>query len=372
MNNPLVSIILRSYNRPVYLKRAIESVMNQTYPNFELILTDDCSTDPKINDLMCEWSKKDNRFKAIFHNKNSGFVCRGTNDALDIARGEYISFLDDDNFYMENRLEMLVAKELEGDFDLVYSLSFIGDLEGNRHGIHRFGKGAEFSYEQMKKQNFIDSMEYLIKKSVIDDIGYFNETLSTSEDWHFLLRVCHKYKNIGFVNEPLNYYSQHPARRMFHTMDIDKTNVAKIYRDLEKLNRPKRVLIIKSHKEHYTDVEMITLMIASHEGLDTKIIEDSCDIDKELAIFNPDIVTGIMPVTNWLSHPNKPKDCQWVLIDSLSNNFCIDVFLWDWVITCKDIEPEGKKMIYCKDNLNEKKIKKIFQLIEANRSGVGV
>jgi len=371
MNNPLVSIVLRSYNRPKYLVRAIESVYNQTYQNWQLIITDDCSLDLNVSDIIFKWCLKDKRIESILHEKNFGFVCRGTNDALDIARGEYISFLDDDNFYMENRLEMLVAKELEGDFDLVYSLSFIGDLEGNRHGIHRFGKGAEFSYEQMKKQNFIDSMEYLIKKSVIDDIGYFNETLSTSEDWHFLLRVCHKYKNIGFVNEPLNYYSQHPARRMFHTMDIDKTNVAKIYRDLEKLNRPKRVLIIKSHREHYTNIEMITLMIASHEGFDTKIIEDSCDIDKELAIFNPDIVITIMPVMRFISHQS--KDCQWVLIDNPNNNYPMDISLCNWLVTQNQtIQPEGKKMIYCKDNLNEKKIKKIFQLIEANRSGVGI
>ena len=99
MDEPLISVIVPIYNVEKYLNRCIESIVNQTYKTLEIILVDDGSPDncPQICD---EWKEKDNRIKVI-HKKNGG-LSDARNAGLDIAQGEYIAFVDGDDFLEEN------------------------------------------------------------------------------------------------------------------------------------------------------------------------------------------------------------------------------------------------------------------------------
>lgn len=106
MNQPLVSVYIPTYNRCELLKRAIDSVRNQTYKNLEIIIVDDLSTDNTRNFLK-EIQKEDSRIILIFKDKNSG-ACVSRNMAINAASGEYITGLDDDDYFTSQRVELFV------------------------------------------------------------------------------------------------------------------------------------------------------------------------------------------------------------------------------------------------------------------------
>ena len=104
MKQPAISIIVPVYNAEKYLRRCIDSILSQSFTDFELILIDDGSTDlsPQICD---EYASRDNRIKLIYK-KNAG-VSAARNDGLDIAQGEFITFVDSDDWVDERYLECL-------------------------------------------------------------------------------------------------------------------------------------------------------------------------------------------------------------------------------------------------------------------------
>ncbi|MEI6509058.1 MAG: glycosyltransferase, partial [Bacteroidota bacterium] len=94
---PKISIILPVYNTPInYLIEALDSVINQIYPNWELCISDDCSTDNMIREMIIEYAANDNRIKYVFRDVN-GHISLNSNSALEIATGDYITFLDHDD-----------------------------------------------------------------------------------------------------------------------------------------------------------------------------------------------------------------------------------------------------------------------------------
>lgn len=102
MNNPRVSVIMPSYNKERFIKKSIESIISQTYQDWELIIFDDCSSD-KSTDIIESMSKLDNRIKFQKNRKNIG-IAANRNRAIDIAKGEYIALLDADDISLPNRL----------------------------------------------------------------------------------------------------------------------------------------------------------------------------------------------------------------------------------------------------------------------------
>ena len=111
-NEPLISVIVPIYKVEEYLDKCVETIVNQTYKNLEIILVDDGSPDncPKMCD---EWGKKDSRI-VVIHKENGG-VCSSRNMGLDIANGEWISFVDADDYIQPAYIEKMYAKAKETD-----------------------------------------------------------------------------------------------------------------------------------------------------------------------------------------------------------------------------------------------------------------
>ena len=119
---PLISVIVPIYKVEKYLDKCIESIINQTYKNLEIILVDDGSPDksPKMCD---EWSKKDKRIKAI-HKENGG-LSDARNAAIDIAKGEYITFIDSDDYVEENYVEFLYKNLIDNNADISMGKQYV-------------------------------------------------------------------------------------------------------------------------------------------------------------------------------------------------------------------------------------------------------
>lgn len=113
--NPLISVVIPVYNTESYVRKAIGSVLKQTYDNVEIICVDDGSTDnsPRILD---EFAANYDNIKVI-HTENGG-ISHARNTALDCCKGEYIAFLDSDDIYHEQMLKILYDAVIEGDCDI--------------------------------------------------------------------------------------------------------------------------------------------------------------------------------------------------------------------------------------------------------------
>src|SRR5699024_3826925 len=113
--NPLVSIIMPAYNSKKYLEEAIHSVIKQTYKNWELLIVDDCSKDNTL-EILKNYSSQDHRIKYSTLEENSGpAVAR--NQAIDMANGSYIAFLDSDDLWFENKLEKQLIFMQKNDYN---------------------------------------------------------------------------------------------------------------------------------------------------------------------------------------------------------------------------------------------------------------
>ena len=222
MQEPLITVIVPIYNLEGYLERCIESIINQTYKNIEIILVDDGSKDNSAK-LCDEYAKKDKRIKVI-HKENGG-VSSARNLALDLAKGDFITFADSDDYLDLSLYQKMMQKQLETNADLVFSRfkKVIDNKVFNEKEIalEEFCKTSNLSYllktppiKKQQKENSIEVYNYvmcsiwriLFKKSAINHIR-FNSKISFMEDAIFLMQVIINSKPIiSFVDEYLYYY----------------------------------------------------------------------------------------------------------------------------------------------------------------------
>lgn len=191
---PQISVIIPSYNRANLLKDAILSVLNQTYQNFELIIVNDCSKDNTKNIVK---TFRDQRVIYLENEKNKG-VSASSNIGIKKARGEYIFILNDDDLIVPWGLEELIKKIKQSD------LENLGGIYGWSWWVYNEGKTLKVLDSQEKGNIFKAILKdqvftnILLKKEVFNNIGFYNETLFSSEDYDFYLRLAKVYK-IDFV-----------------------------------------------------------------------------------------------------------------------------------------------------------------------------
>jgi len=189
----LISVVIATYNRSNVLRYAIETVLMQTYSNWELIIVGDCCTDD-TKELVESFKHEKIRF--INLEKNIGEQSGPNNYGVSIARGKYIAFLNHDDLWFPDHLEKLLEKLKAGNVDLVYSLYFIAPVEKKINLIH-FRKKESHSYKYDSPAS-----TWLFKKELYNTIGpwrYFKDIHDVpSQDW--LNRVFRSGK-IAVVNE---------------------------------------------------------------------------------------------------------------------------------------------------------------------------
>ena len=121
MNKPLVSIIMPAYNNERYVESSIQTVINQTYSNWELLIVDDCSTDRTMG-IIQRVSKSDSRIKPIYNNFNSRAPAKAKNKALPLVKGDYVAFLDSDDMWLKDKLmKQILFMESNTQYWLTYT-----------------------------------------------------------------------------------------------------------------------------------------------------------------------------------------------------------------------------------------------------------
>jgi glycosyltransferase involved in cell wall biosynthesis len=193
--SPLVSVYIPTKNRRELLSNAIDSILKQTYSNVEIIVVDDGSSDGTFEFL--EKLMKTTKNLQIFRNETSIGACASRNIAIKNARGTFISGLDDDDVFLSNRIESLVAAYNE-KFAFVCS-SMLWDYGRNKRLID-FVPG-EISLEQQLSYNEATS-QVLVEKERVLSVGGFDENLVSCQDYDLWTRLIFRYGNAYRISAP--------------------------------------------------------------------------------------------------------------------------------------------------------------------------
>ena len=194
----MISIIISTYKRPERLKKAILSVLNQSFTDWELTVVDDNSKD---NTKEAVEGFGDPRIHYIRRTKNFGCDTRPKNEGILASKGNYVAFLDDDNEFRPDHLAILM-KEMEKDekLDVVYGDRWLVD-ETNRIKP-QLGIAMDFDPAFLMNRNFIDTSDVLIKRQALFDVGGFDERYKKYIDWNLWVRMTKygkKFKRIPLV-----------------------------------------------------------------------------------------------------------------------------------------------------------------------------
>lgn len=215
--NDLVSIITPVYNSEKYLFETINSVINQTYLCWELILVDDASTDASI-DIIKKFQAQDNRIKLFQLEKNSGTgIAR--NFALQKAQGRFIAFLDADDLWKPEKLQTQISFLQENKLPFTFSFYEVIDEQGIK--LNREVQAPKnLKYWQLHFCNFIGNL------TAIYDVNYFGKvpilSIKKRQDWILWLTILKKIKTATPVPQSLAYY-----RKRENSVSASKINLLK-------------------------------------------------------------------------------------------------------------------------------------------------
>lgn len=215
-----ISIIIPVYNVDKYLSRCLDSVIAQTYKNFEAICVNDGSTDNSLS-ILNKYAKKDSRIKIITQQNKGPSETRNT--GLKKAIGEYICFIDSDDFVHSQYLEILLKNANKNTISKCFFLNFSNNTNIENFKITDIKKNifqANTYYEKTKDIN-LTAWGKLYHKEIISDI-YFNNKCFFSEDVLFNADVLTSKINIAELSVPLYYYFQNPLSLIHKKSSIKK------------------------------------------------------------------------------------------------------------------------------------------------------
>lgn len=222
----VVSVIIPNYNHSFFLGQRIESVLNQTYQNFEVIILDDCSTDNSI-ELIEQYRNHPKISKIIYNDRNSGSPFLQWKKGVEYVKGKYIWIAESDDWASEDFLKKLVSNiEKDNSIALSYCRSFKVDGENKVLGVYDWGSqldGERWNHsfvnegiDEIKKflrfMNTIPNASAVLFRSEYgrDVINSLPEEMTFCGDWLFWLRLINGYK-ISFLSEPLNFFRRHSS-----------------------------------------------------------------------------------------------------------------------------------------------------------------
>lgn len=225
MNNPLVSIVVISYNQAKYIKENLDSLKAQTYPNWELIVADDASSDNSV-EIFEAWLKENNYpAKKMYNQKNTG-LATVLNKCIELATGKYIKMIAADDFLHPEIIEKSTQKlEILGkDYGMIYTDTFAinddSDIISDIADYDFLGNSDPHIFKkELLKGNRIAALTVLMRTDVLKETGKYDSTFII-EDYYRWLKISAKYL-IAYIPEKLAYYR-------IHSQNISKIKAKKI------------------------------------------------------------------------------------------------------------------------------------------------
>jgi len=226
----LVSVVTPAFNAANSITKAIESVQAQTYPYWEMLVVDDASCD-ETAEVVANLARGDSRIRLIRLDLDTRAPGRAKNAALPIAQGEFVAFLDADDWWVSNKLELQISRMLEHGADLSYTGGWYVDTALKTTGRFTPRYGAGWLFDRLLAQYEINNQTVMIRRQAIDALlePYFSPEIVIGEDCEFFMRIARKSKLVG-IPEPLVYYRVHRG-------SISATRLSEAHQGLQEVVR---------------------------------------------------------------------------------------------------------------------------------------
>lgn len=236
---PLISIVVPTYNTDHdFLRDCIESVQAQIYENWELVIVDDASTDEAVRTLVKEYAKKDTRIVYKFLKKNK-HIAGATNEALALAKGEYVGLFDHDDLLWPNALfEVVTALNKDKTIDFIYT-------DEDKIGLNRHDHFSPF-FKPDWNPDFLHSVNYIthfsvIRKTILDDIKGFRAEYNGAQDWDLFMRITSVTDRVHHIPKVLYSWRVHEQSTAMSTDSkpyVVEAQKRALHDDLARKGRP--------------------------------------------------------------------------------------------------------------------------------------
>jgi len=240
---PIVSVIIPTFNRGWVIREAIDSVLNQTFGSFELIVVDDGSTD-NTHDILAEYKDR----ITLIKQRNRG-VSAARNRGMDVASGRFMAFLDSDDLWLPQKLSRQIAFFESNPAALICQTEETWIRDGVRvNPGKRHHKVSGMIFEPSLHLCLVSPSAVMLKRSLFDEVGFFDESLPACEDYDMWLRVGYKHP-IFLIDTPLI------IKRGGHTDQLSKNPGLDKYR----IKALKKILDqnVLSEKQHRAAVKVL-------------------------------------------------------------------------------------------------------------------
>lgn len=335
---PLISILVPVYNPdPGVLNSCIRSVLYQPYPNWQLCLADDCSTDPRVRSQLERWQALDPRIKVTFLQKNSG-ISTATNRAAELADGEYFGFLDNDDELSPDCLLQVVKTIRTSGAELIYSdEDLIGD-DGTRFST--FFKPA-YNPELLLSHNYITHF-VVVRRDLFERVGGCDPRRDGAQDFDLLLKLSEQTENIVHIDQVLYHWRAsesstsvnheqkgyaHEAGRQALSETLARRGIAGEVRDTE-LNYFYRV-------RHSHSTEMDVTIFCTEKAVDGG--QQKSRIEKSMVdhqISSCQILSGFSPeASEGIAQKVEKTESEWIVllgqpVDSMDPGWLDEMVGW--------------------------------------------
>ncbi len=305
--NPLISIVVPVYNVQHYLAETINSVLQQTYSNWELILVDDGSTDQSAK-IGQEFALKDDRIS--YYYKPNGGQASARNVGIKKSNGEWVSFLDADDLILPEKLADQLADIKNHAPDFLYGLGYYYYPEREEKLVpYNWVSGEKTGYDFFKilyHSCAVNTNTVLVKRKLFDEVGYFNEdaVFRGTEDWELWLRIAkHVAKVYGSPKRNV-YYRIHDGGIHLQSIRMKKGKLA-IYALYDKDKNVPRLMRLREYRYNYRELLNLLWKENKPDELRTVFKEFTKKDKYGLGTFKQRILIQLLPLSVFMKVSNK-------------------------------------------------------------------
>ncbi|MGC4019346.1 MAG: glycosyltransferase family 2 protein [Muricomes sp.] len=306
---PKISIIVPTYKTPEeFLRDMIDSVINQSYPNWELCIADGSGGDKTVEDILAEYADKDSRVRYKILEDNLG-IAGNTNAALDLATGEYVGLFDHDDMLTSDALYEVASALQECQYDILYTDEDKMSGDGKEFNDPNFK--PDFSMDLFRSHNYITHF-FVVKTDIIREAGGFRKEFDGSQDYDVMFRCIEKAKHIKHIPKILYHWRIHmnsvagdPSSKMYAyeagkraieehlkrvgiEATVEHVGLWGMYHVKYVVQGEPKISIIIPNKDHTEDLKTCISSIqkkSSYKNYEFVIVENNSEEDKTFAYY---------------------------------------------------------------------------------------
>ena len=272
---PNVSVIIHTYNNEKFIVETIESVLNQTYKDYEIIVVDDGLVDG-TRDVLMPYMQK-----IRYHYKENGGIASAKNAGIGLSQAEFVAFLDHDDLWVPDKLQLQMEHFNENpQIGLVYA-KYTSFRDGKELRTKPENGYSGWIFKELLSKSFIQTSTVVVKRECLDAVGPYDETFSLGDEYDMFLRIAQKFQ-CGFVDKGLTRYRVHDTNASNNDFLFDNENLGvykKVYNNFTDIDGVEKKILRKR-------IARYSMKVA--EGLYSQgKLEESKEYQKEANNFLP-------------------------------------------------------------------------------------